>query len=170
MRHQLNETLPSLSSQGIEQLYTPPSTPSPSSQPSNIETQHIDRALILKRISKSLLLNFLELIGIMAKPEPGHAEEKIQDLRTMFINFHHLLNEYRPHQARESLILMMEEQLDRSKEETEGIERIKGKVERVLEGLGRAKLAYGDEKVAVEGEKHEREEGGAWGELVEEFE
>ena len=55
---QLNEELPSLADQGIEQLYTPPATPTGSGK-------HSDRALILKRLAKSLLLNFLELLGIM---------------------------------------------------------------------------------------------------------
>lgn len=31
---------------------------------------------------------------------------------------HHILNEYRPHQARETLRLMMQEQLDKKKRET----------------------------------------------------
>lgn len=134
----LNEGLPSLAEQGIDQLYTPPGTPSASGSGS-----HSDRALILKRIAKSLLLNFLELMGIMSI-NPEQYAEKIQDLRTLFINFHHLLNEYRPHQARESLIMMMEDQLERSNSETAGIERMKAKVEGILNGLGEAKLANGD--------------------------
>jgi mediator of RNA polymerase II transcription subunit 7 len=89
------------------------------------------------------LLNFLELVGIMSI-NPEQYAEKIQDLRTLFINFHHLLNEYRPHQARESLILMMEEQLERARSETAGIEGMKVKVDRILSGLGQAKLAIGD--------------------------
>jgi mediator of RNA polymerase II transcription subunit 7 len=133
---QLNEGLPSLTEQGIDQLYTPPSTPSANG--TTIST-HSDRAIVLKRIAKSLLLNFLELMGIMSV-NPEQYMEKIQDLRTLFINFHHLLNEYRPHQARESLIMMMEEQLERCRAETEGIERMKGKVEGILRGLGQAKL------------------------------
>lgn len=136
----LNEGLPSLIEQGIDQLYTPPGTPSTSGSGS-----HSDRALILKRIAKSLLLNFLELMGIMSV-NPEQYAEKIQDLRTLFINFHHLLNEYRPHQARESLIMMMEDQLERSKNETAGIERMKAKVEGILNGLGQAKLADGNVK------------------------
>lgn len=86
---------------------------------------------------------------------PEQYAEKIQDLRTLFINFHHLLNEYRPHQARESLILMMEEQLDRARSETAGIESMRVKVEGILSGLGQAKLADGE----GEGEK-EQEDGG----------
>jgi mediator of RNA polymerase II transcription subunit 7 len=132
--------LPSLAEQGIEQLYTPPSTPSSSGSGS---ATHSDRALILKRLAKSLLLNFLELMGIMSV-NPDQYAEKIQDLRTLFINFHHLLNEYRPHQARESLILMMEAQLAKSKAETEGIEKMKAKVEEILAGLGQVKLLNED--------------------------
>lgn len=131
----MNDPLPSLEEQGIEQLYTPPLTPT-----SNNGGKHTDRALILKRIAKSLLLNFLELVGIMSV-NPEQYQEKIQDLRTLFINFHHLLNEYRPHQARESLIQMMQTQLERSRAETQGIREMKMKVEGILEGLSHAKLA-----------------------------
>ena len=56
---QLNDELPSLEEQGIQQLYSPPETPTGSGR-------HADRAFILKRIAKSLLLNFLELVGIMS--------------------------------------------------------------------------------------------------------
>lgn len=64
------------------------------------------------------------------------AEEKITDIRDLFINFHHLINEYRPHQARESLISTMQAQLDRTRAETNAIRDAKDKTERVLEGLG----------------------------------
>lgn len=57
----MNDPLPSLEEQGITQLYTPPLTPT-----SNNGGKYTDRALILKRIAKSLLLNFLELVGIMS--------------------------------------------------------------------------------------------------------
>jgi mediator of RNA polymerase II transcription subunit 7 len=164
----MNDPLPSLEEQGIQQLYTPPLTPTSN----NGNGKHTDRALILKRIAKSLLLNFLELVGIMSvNPEqvclssshPSFSlycvkltgkqyQEKIQDLRTLFINFHHLLNEYRPHQARESLIQMMQNQLDRSRAETQGIREMKEKVEGILEGLSQAKLAEEKEKEGSSGE------------------
>lgn len=102
---------------------------------------------------------------------PEQYAEKVQDLRTLFINFHHLLNEYRPHQARESLIMMMEDQLERSKRETEGIEEIKGKVEGILKGLGQAKLANGEGRDNKE-EKSNGETNGelaVWDELQREF-
>jgi mediator of RNA polymerase II transcription subunit 7 len=88
-----------------------------------------------------MLLNFLELVGIMSV-KPSQYIEKIEDLKTLAINFHHLLNEYRPHQARESLILTMQDQLEKTRAETEGILRMKGEVERLLEGLGSVGLAH----------------------------
>lgn len=46
-----------------------------------------------------------------------------------------MLNLYRPHQARESLVLMMEEQLDRTREEIEKIDRTKELIENLLKRL-----------------------------------
>lgn len=59
----------------------------------------------------------------------------MEDLRNLFINAHHLLNLYRPHQARESLIMMMEEQLKHSREEIEQMDKVKADIEGVLEQL-----------------------------------
>lgn len=70
----------------------------------------------------------------------SQAHDKILDLRDLFYNFHHLINEYRPHQARESLISMMQATLDRTRAETNAIRDAKEKVERVLEGLGSLKV------------------------------
>jgi mediator of RNA polymerase II transcription subunit 7 len=57
---------------------------------------------------------------------------KVQDIRTILINMHHLINEYRPHQARETLIMMMEEQLEEMDKEIEDSRRAREKVEGVL--------------------------------------
>ena len=94
----------------------------------------MSNAYYLLKISKSLLLNFLELVGVLSI-EPEQCEAKLADLRNLFINAHHLLNLYRPHQARESLILMMEEQLDRTRQEIEEINRTKERVENLLQQL-----------------------------------
>jgi mediator of RNA polymerase II transcription subunit 7 len=111
-------------------------------------------------------------MGIMSV-NPEQYAEKIQDLRTLFINFHHLLNEYRPHQARESLIMMMEDQLERSRNETAGIERMKAKVEGILSGLGQAKLADKDvncEKAGDNSKANDEDvEMAIWEELSREF-
>ncbi|KAI9841896.1 MAG: Mediator of RNA polymerase II transcription subunit 7 [Thelocarpon superellum] len=134
--YHIDDVLPSLSDSNIEQLY--PATPAPdqpdSSSQAATPARNKDRAFYLQKITQSLLLNFMELVGILST-NPAQYEEKIHDLRTLFVNAHHLLNEYRPHQARESLALLMEEQLDRCRAETETIRQMKAKVERVLEGV-----------------------------------
>ncbi|KAF4595719.1 mediator of RNA polymerase II transcription subunit 7 [Ophiocordyceps camponoti-floridani] len=109
-QYMLDDKLPTLEEQGIDNLRA--------AGPSSSRTaKHYDRALELKRIAKSLLLNFLELIGLLSR-SPSHAETKMQHLRTLFINMHHVLNEYRPHQARESAMELMQDHLDRTRAET----------------------------------------------------
>ena len=66
---------------------------------------------------------------------PEQFESKAEDLRNLFINAHHLLNLYRPHQARESLIMIMEEQLDRTREEIREMDKVKAEIEGTLEQL-----------------------------------
>ncbi|KAG0344101.1 Mediator of RNA polymerase II transcription subunit 7, partial [Podila minutissima] len=53
---------------------------------------------------------------LFGRPWPFAA--KVDQIRLIFINMHHILNEYRPHQARETMRLMMQEQLDKKKRET----------------------------------------------------
>jgi mediator of RNA polymerase II transcription subunit 7 len=101
---------------------------------------HYDHALELKRLVKSLLVNFLELTGTLAR-NPAHAAAKVDDLRTLLINIHHALNEYRPHQARESAAEMMQEHLDRTRRETVAVRSQVDRARRVLEGLGSLTIA-----------------------------
>lgn len=61
--------------------------------------------------------------------------EKTADLETILFNMHHLINEYRPHQARETLCLRMEEQLERTRRETEENRKAAAKVEDILARL-----------------------------------
>lgn len=66
---------------------------------------------------------------------------------------------------------MMQDQLDRSRAETDGIRRMKEKVEGILEGLSQAKLAETEEeKVETTEEWREEEEGrDIWEELQRQF-
>ncbi|CAG8897160.1 unnamed protein product [Penicillium egyptiacum] len=128
----LSTTLPSLQEQGIEQLY--PEPPAAGTEQNSQPSPPLNHAYYLLKISKSLLLNFLEFAGILSV-SPEQFESKVEDLRNLFINAHHLLNLYRPHQARESLIMMMEEQLNHSREEMKQLDKVKAEVEGVLEQL-----------------------------------
>ncbi|KAE8146840.1 mediator of RNA polymerase II transcription subunit 7 [Aspergillus avenaceus] len=130
----LSTALPSLKDQGITQLYpSSPTAEADQEQPSQ-PARPLHHAYYLLKISKSLLLNFLELMGILSK-SPEQFEPKVEDLRNLFINAHHLLNLYRPHQARESLILMMEEQLSHTREEIQQMDKLKDEITGVLDQL-----------------------------------
>ncbi|KAH8649173.1 mediator complex, subunit Med7 [Xylariales sp. PMI_506] len=54
----LVDELPRLDGQGIRKLFPDP-------EERDQDGKHFDRATILKRLAKSLLLNFLELVGIL---------------------------------------------------------------------------------------------------------
>ena len=54
------------------------------------------------------MVNFLDLLDLLIRcPESPKREEKIEDLNLLFIHMHHLINEFRPHQARETLRVML---------------------------------------------------------------
>ncbi|KAG5930044.1 hypothetical protein E4U42_003205 [Claviceps africana] len=133
----LDDKLPTLEDQGITNL---PNLDLSASK----DAKHYDRAFELKKLVKSLLLNFLELAGTLSH-NPAQAESKIQDLRTLLINIHHILNEYRPHQARESAIALMQSHLDKTRGETVAVRSQVDKARRVLEGLGSLRIAEPDE-------------------------
>lgn len=87
------EMIRSLESQGIRRLIP----------------QHFDRRKELKKLNHSLFANFMDLIDLLIQhPDSPRRNEKIDDLNLLFVHIHHLLNEFRPHQARETLRVMME--------------------------------------------------------------
>jgi mediator of RNA polymerase II transcription subunit 7 len=94
----------------------------------------LDRAFYLKKTIRSILLNFLELITILAD-DPAQAPPKIQDMTILFLNAHHMINEYRPHQARETLIFMMEAQVERKLAEIKRVKDLAEKMEALLETI-----------------------------------
>lgn len=72
------------------------------------------------------------------------------------------MNEYRPHQARETLIEMMEDQIRRGREETKGAKEMVGRVrealERVAAGDNGDERAMGMEDRGEENEQAEDDE------------
>ncbi|KAF2998491.1 Mediator of RNA polymerase II transcription subunit 7 [Curvularia kusanoi] len=129
-----------LSDWEYKQLY--PSVASPAADTAT--TAHstdanIDRQQYLNRFNRSILLEYISLLGVLTlDPKSDHKDRKLKHILTLVCNMHALINEYRPHQARETLIGIMEEQVRRKKAEIEGIKAMEGKVRGVFDGFGRA--------------------------------
>lgn len=76
-----------------------------------LHPQIYDRRKELKKLTVSILCNFLDLLDILIHATGSQTrDEKIEDLNMLFIHIHHLINEFRPHQARETLKVMLEMQ------------------------------------------------------------
>eukprot|EP00741_Cyanophora_paradoxa_P020088 tig00021234_g19389.t1 len=95
-----DEALPSLQDQGREQLYP--------------QGDDIDKRAELKKLNRSLLVNMLQLLDVLIT-SPSQFRTKIQDIELLFVNMHHLVNSFRPHQAREMLIASMRDQIERKR-------------------------------------------------------
>jgi len=121
-------TLPEMA---IRQVY-PESAP----QTADATQWTLDRAFYLKKIARSIIFSFIELVGTLSE-NPTQHPERIEHIKTLLFNAHHLINEYRPHQARESLIMMMEKQIQAKKDEIGKVKALKEKVDTLLGGLGR---------------------------------
>ncbi|XP_045881915.1 mediator of RNA polymerase II transcription subunit 7-like [Meles meles] len=82
------------------------------SESQGIEWLHpmqFDHKKKLRKLNMSILINFLDLLGILIR-SPGSIkrEKKPEDLKLLFVHVPHLINEYQPHQARETLGVMLE--------------------------------------------------------------
>ena len=145
-----------LSDWNYTQLYPSTAPISPISAPeaastSNTTEGNFDRQRYLNRFNRSIIIEYLSLLGIVAlNPTSEHKDRKLKHILTLVCNMHALINEYRPHQARETLISIMEEQVRKKKSEVQGVRSMREKVERVLEGFGKA--VNGE----AEGEKEEQ--------------
>lgn len=95
--------------------------------------QNYDHKRELKKLNHSILINFLDLLDILIKaPDAPRRTEKIEDLNLLFIHIHHLINEFRPHQARETLRVMMELQKRQRLETAERFQKHLIKVKEML--------------------------------------
>ena len=120
------DKLPSLEDLGWKKLYE------------SVDDQDTSRAKIheLHKLTDSLLLCFLELIGIMSI-EPQQFHVKIEDLKLILININHILNTYRPHQSRESLIMLLRQNIEQKRSEITEIDKtcdcIRQRIEAIMD-------------------------------------
>jgi mediator of RNA polymerase II transcription subunit 7 len=145
-QHDLHAPDPSLEDAGIEVLF--PSDPSVKLNPQPY----------LLSLARSLLTTFLALTGALSE-DPTEYLERVTDLKTIVTNMHDLINQYRPHQARETLILMLEERIEKLRGEVRAIgeagEKMEGTFKQLREtGEAQAEaLANGHEIVAKYADK-----------------
>ncbi|CAB3408635.1 unnamed protein product [Caenorhabditis bovis] len=68
----------------------------------------------MKKLNRSVIAAFFDLVEILIRcPDSPGREEKINDIHTIFINMHHLINEHRPVQARDTLKNLHREQCEK---------------------------------------------------------
>ena len=90
----------------------------------------------LLSLTHKLLLTFLSLTNALATNPAGYGPIW-DELHELFQEINKVINGYRPHQARETLILMLEEQFEKVKGETKGIGEAVGRAKEVIEMLGK---------------------------------
>ncbi|XP_036608487.1 mediator of RNA polymerase II transcription subunit 7-like [Trichosurus vulpecula] len=122
-----------LESQGIEPLHP----------------MQFDHKKELRKLNMSILINFSDLLDIsIGNPGSIKQEEKLEDLKLLFVHVHCLINEYRPHQERETLRVMMEVQ---KRQCLETAERFQKHLERVIEMIQNCLASLPDDLPHTEG-------------------
>ncbi|CAG0881303.1 unnamed protein product [Cyprideis torosa] len=109
----------------------------------------------LKKLNFSILANFMDLLDILINaPDSPKRKEKLEDISVLFIHLHHLINEFRPHQARETLRVMMDVQ---RQERLDVVSRFQKHMDRIKEILrATTRILTTDADVELEGTASER--------------
>mmetsp|Transcript_15594 Transcript_15594/g.39868 ORF Transcript_15594/g.39868 Transcript_15594/m.39868 type:complete len:336 (-) Transcript_15594:701-1708(-) len=133
------ELRPSLRDQGREPLYLNHQQVSLSQDPEtgsvlddSAEPHPAQARAYLKRLNHSLMFGFLQLVDTLTR-DPTRFQGRVEDLELIAVNMHHLLNAYRPHQAREILVDTLREQIQRRKDIISDFETTKASVQATLE-------------------------------------
>ncbi|XP_047143479.1 mediator of RNA polymerase II transcription subunit 7 isoform X2 [Hydra vulgaris] len=112
-----------LESQGIMRLYS--------------KEEDFDHIVEMKKLNHSILVNYLELVDIMIyAPASPERQKKIEEIKVLFINLHHLINEFRPHQARETLRVLLHRQKQQTLETADRLRRNIEKARSLLAAAG----------------------------------
>ena len=117
---------------------------------------YVGRYLIFRCVVPTDLLQVM-----VVTPENDDRPKKLEDVKLLFINMHHLINEYRPHQARETLNATLSKQKEDKLEviarldaaldlRVKALEKIRRQVESVIDGV-----AYADLSLTEDTQKNE---------------
>ncbi|KAI7861785.1 MED7 protein-domain-containing protein [Spinellus fusiger] len=118
---QVEDKLATLKELGVKQLFP---------------SESIDRVQELKKLNRALIAQYLSLLDVLVH-NPDEFGKRIENISTIFINMHHILNEYRPHQARETLKLLMENQVAKKRQQTAELQRKSKEALQMLNLFGR---------------------------------
>ena len=89
-----------------------------------------------------ILLKFIRITHILAiDPSMEFYVPAWEELKALFESLHAGLNAWRPHQSREMLISMMEEQVKSIKAESERVRESVGRAKEVVEGISKGAMA-----------------------------
>ncbi|MES1905184.1 MAG: Mediator of RNA polymerase II transcription subunit 7, partial [Paramarteilia canceri] len=101
-----------------------------------LEGEDVDIKKKLKIILSSILFNFTDLIGILVdNPTHEMRVRKLNDLHILFINMHHVINLFRPHQAIETLKHSMKRKISENMTKTEQLKQLVEKYKCELEEM-----------------------------------
>ncbi|KER29085.1 MED7 protein [Opisthorchis viverrini] len=113
--------LRSLESQGVRRVYP----------------QTYNRKRELRKINFSILANYLDLLDIITRdPSSTKRTERLDNLAVLFINMHHLVNEYRQHQARDLLREILKYQVTVASQTVEKAEQYMTRADEILRNAG----------------------------------
>ncbi|KAG0597220.1 hypothetical protein M758_UG321800 [Ceratodon purpureus] len=112
------DVLLGLEEEGLRQLY--------------LTGSEVDYRKELRALNRELILQFLELTDALVE-RPSLSARCVEDMTLILRNIHHLLNSLRPHQARATVIHMLETQSIRRKEALADIRRKRAEARGMLQ-------------------------------------
>ena len=65
----------------------------------------------LRKLNRALLAAYTDLLQV-CQDSPTECNSKVDEIRVLLLNLQHLINTFRPYQAREDIISALQEQID----------------------------------------------------------